>query len=58
MIVYSNDFKFDNHQTISSPPDYERFRELGEKGVLALIADTTRAAEPDQVKPTLRKLLE
>ncbi len=56
MIVYSNDFKFDNHQTISSPPDYERFRELGEKGVLALIADTTRAAEPDQVKTHSEKI--
>jgi len=50
IIVYSNDFKFDNHQTLSPPPNYQRFRELGEKGVLALIVDTTRAAEEDQVK--------
>ncbi len=49
IIVYSNDFKFDNHQKLSPPPDYQRFRELGEKGVLAFIVDSTRAAEYDQV---------
>ncbi|GAB6055143.1 RNase J family beta-CASP ribonuclease [Methanobacterium alkalithermotolerans] len=56
VIVYSNDFKFDNHQTISPPPDYQRFRELGEKGVLAAIIDATRAAEPDQVKTHSEKI--
>jgi len=50
IIVYTNDFKFDNHQTLSPPPNYQRFRELGEKGVLAAIIDTTRAAETDEVK--------
>jgi ribonuclease J len=49
IIVYSNDFKFDNHQKLSPPPDYQRFKELGEKGVLAFIVDSTRAAEYDQV---------
>ncbi|MDO9626607.1 MAG: RNase J family beta-CASP ribonuclease [Methanobacteriaceae archaeon] len=49
IVVYSNDFKFDNHQKLSPPPDYQRFRELGEKGVLAFIVDSTRAAEYDQV---------
>ncbi len=49
IIVYSNDFKFDNHQKLSPPPDYQRFRELGEKGVLGFIVDSTRAAEYDQV---------
>ena len=56
IIVYSNDFKFDNHQTISAPPDYQRFRELGRKGVLAAIIDTTRAAEEDQVKTHSEKI--
>lgn len=56
IIVYSNDFKFDNHQTLSLPPDYQRFRELGEKGVLAAIIDTTRAAEQDQVKTHSEKI--
>jgi ribonuclease J len=49
IVVYSNDFKFDNHQKLSPPPDYQRFKELGEKGVLAFIVDSTRAAEYDQV---------
>lgn len=49
IIVYSNDFKFDNHQKLSPPPNYQRFKELGEKGVLAFIVDSTRAAEYDQV---------
>ncbi len=56
IIVYSNDFKFDNHQTLSPPPDYQRFRELGRKGVLAAIIDTTRAAEKDQVKTHSEKI--
>ncbi len=56
IVVYSNDFKFDNHQKLSPPPDYNRFRELGEKGVLALIVDSTRAAEPDQVKTYSEKI--
>lgn len=55
-IVYSNDFKFDNHLTLSPPPDYKRFRELGEAGVLALIVDVTRAAEEDQVKTHSEKV--
>jgi ribonuclease J len=56
IVIYSNDFKFDNHQKLSPPPDYNRFRELGEKGVLALIVDTTRAAEMDQVKTYSEKI--
>lgn len=55
-IVYSNDFKFDNHLKLSPPPDYQRFRELGRNGVLALIVDVTRAAEEDQVKTHSEKV--
>ena len=29
IIVYALDFKFDNHQKISPPPDYNRLKELG-----------------------------
>lgn len=56
VVIYSNDFKFDNHQKISPPPDYQRFLELGEKGVLALIVDSTRAAERDEVKTHSEKI--
>jgi len=50
LIIYANDFKFDNHQKISPPPDYNRLRELGRKGVLSLIVETTRANEFHEVK--------
>ncbi|MDO8869947.1 MAG: RNase J family beta-CASP ribonuclease [Methanobacteriaceae archaeon] len=56
IVVYANDFKFDNHQKISSPPDYSRLRELGRKGVLALIVETTRAAEMQEVKTHSEKV--
>lgn len=56
IIVYANDFKFDNHQKISSPPDYSRLRELGRKGVLALMVETTRAAETQEVKTHSEKV--
>ncbi|KAF5041421.1 Ribonuclease J 1 [anaerobic digester metagenome] len=56
VIIYSNDFKFDNHQKLSPPPDYQRFMELGEKGVLTLVVDATRAAEEDQVKTHSEKV--
>ncbi|MGA2676354.1 MAG: RNase J family beta-CASP ribonuclease [Methanobacterium sp.] len=56
IIVYANDFKFDNHQMISEPPDYHRLRELGRKGVLALIVETTRMTEEKQVKTYSEKV--
>src|SRR3989344_4913857 len=45
IILYANDFKFDNHPIIGKKPNYERLKELGEKGVIALIVDTIYAGE-------------
>jgi len=56
IIVYALDFKFDNHQKISTPPDYNRLKELGKKGVLALIVETTRATEKEEVKTHSEKV--
>ncbi|KZX17732.1 ribonuclease J 1 [Methanobrevibacter cuticularis] len=56
IVIYANDFKFDNHQKISPPPDYNRFRELGRKGVLSLIVETTRANEFEEVKTYSEKV--
>lgn len=56
IIVYANDFKFDNHQKISPPPDYQRLRELGRNGVLALIVETTRMTEKKEVKTHSEKV--
>ncbi len=55
-IVYANDFKFDNHMMLSPPPDYNRLRELGRKGVLALIVETTRMTEVHQEKTHSEKV--
>ncbi len=40
IIIYANDFKFDNHPILGKKPDYQRLRELGKKGVLALVVDS------------------
>lgn len=50
VIIYALDFKFDNHQKVSPPPNYKRLKELGQEGVLALIVETTNALNFDQVK--------
>src|SRR3990167_974606 len=46
IILYANDFKFDNHPTLGKKPNYERLEELGKKGIKALICDCTRADQP------------
>jgi ribonuclease J len=56
VIVYALDFKFDDHQKISPPPDYDRLRELGDKGILALIVETTNANQYDEVKTYSEKV--
>ncbi|WP_455645497.1 RNase J family beta-CASP ribonuclease [Methanosphaera sp.] len=56
VIIYANDFKFDNHQMVSPPPDYRRFRELGKKGVKATILDTTNIKEKNQGKTHSEKI--
>lgn len=40
ILVYTNDFKFDNTPVIGKKPNYERLRELGKKGVLAVFMDS------------------
>jgi len=56
VIVYALDFKFDNHQKVSPPPDYKRITELGNKGVLALIVETTNSKEFGEVKTYSEKV--
>jgi len=45
IVVYGNDYKLDKHPTLDKPPDYKRFKELGKKGVVALIQDCIYAGE-------------
>lgn len=43
-VVYANDFKLDDTPTLGKPPNYERIKELGREGVLAVFVDSTNAS--------------
>ena len=40
VILYTNDFKFDNTPVLGNIPDYRRLKELGKEGILAVVADS------------------
>ena len=46
ILLYANDFKFDNHPTLGKKPNYDRLGQLGKDGVKVLICDCTRARQP------------
>ena len=43
-VVYANDFKLGDTPTLGKPPNYERIKELGREGVLAVFVDSTNAS--------------
>jgi ribonuclease J len=43
VILYANDFKFDNNPMLGKKPNYEALERVGKKGVLALIVDSLYA---------------
>ncbi len=45
IILYANDFKFDNHPVVGKKPNIKRLRQLGDEGVKALIVDSTYASD-------------
>ncbi len=45
-VVHTGDFKFDLTPMNEPPADFQRLAELGDKGVLAIIADSTNATKP------------
>ena len=46
VIVHTGDFKVDYTPVFGDPIDLQRFAELGKKGVLAMLADSTNATRP------------
>ena len=45
IILYANDFKLDSFPTLGKKPNFKRLEELGKEKVLALICDSTYAAD-------------
>lgn len=43
IILYANDFKFDLFPVLGKKPNFKRLEQLGNKGILALIVDSTYA---------------
>jgi ribonuclease J len=46
MLVHTGDFRLDPRPIDDQRPDYARFRELGDRGVLALCSDSTNVDRP------------
>jgi len=46
LVVHSGDFKFDHTPVDGWPTDFGKLAELGQRGVLALMADSTNAERP------------
>jgi ribonuclease J len=49
VILYANDFKFDNYPTLGQKPNYKKLEDIGKKNVLALIVDSTYSREAQKM---------
>ncbi len=60
IVLYSNDFKFDNSPIVGLPPNYDRLRQIGKQGVKALIVDSLYSGEERKTasEKVARSLLE
>ncbi len=45
VVLYANDFKFDNTPIVGKKPNYERLKEIAKEGVIALIVDSLYAGD-------------
>jgi ribonuclease J len=52
-IVHTGDFKLDPSPLDGEPPDYRRFAELGEQGVMVLCSDSTNVDRPGHTRSEL-----
>lgn len=50
LIVHTGDYKFDHTPVDNWPTDYAKLAEFAERGVLALLADSTNATDPGWTK--------
>ncbi|MGI6740605.1 MAG: ribonuclease J [Brevefilum sp.] len=50
LVVHTGDYKFDHTPTDNWPTDYAMLAEFAERGVLALLADSTNATQPGWTK--------
>ncbi|RLE46397.1 ribonuclease J [Candidatus Woesearchaeota archaeon] len=63
VIMYGNDYRLDKNPTLGLPPDFDRFKELGQKGVKLLIQDCLYSCREGhngsetEVKKKLREVL-
>ena len=63
-VIHTGDWKIDRNPSLGPLTDEKRFREIGEKGVLALLCDSTNALREgvspseEEVSESLRKLIE
>ncbi len=62
-VLHTGDFKFDLRPMNEPPADFQRLSELGQKGVLAVIADSTNVMKPgyskseSEIAGTIKSLL-
>jgi len=45
VVIYANDFKFDDFPILGKKPNYERLKELAKEGVLAVVVDSLYSSE-------------
>jgi len=45
IVLYANDFKLDYTPTLGKPPNFKRMKEIGKKGVIALVVESTYASD-------------
>lgn len=50
VVIHSGDFKIDETPVVGPPTDLERLTEYGDRGVLALLADSTNAERPGRTQ--------